>query len=229
MDNCTTNCSTNCSTAAPGSSLSVPGPVLSVACSPLDSQSVKFCSSVLPSEWDLSALFSTLCSLVCTSPLAPSRKTKSSTSSAPTASAQTRTLPSSNWPVRRSTCAPPTQSWSATGVSSTGAWTRSSTYGSTVRTFFFFCLNILVLHEVFLSGLDLLPADSYAQRAAVRAALAQDPSWVSEYLSKMLPMLTYQDNEVVYLVPWSSLQSPPQEGGKPHPHTVKTNEVTATL
>lgn len=30
-------------------------------------------------------------------------------------------------------------------------------------------------------------------------------------------MLTSQDNEVVYLVPWSHLQEPPKEGGKPHP------------
>ncbi|XP_028272357.1 protein NipSnap homolog 3A [Parambassis ranga] len=55
--------------------------------------------------------------------------------------------------------------------------------------------------------------DSYAQRAAVRAALAQDPSWISEYISKAIPLLTSQDNEVTYLVPWSRLQRPPQEGG----------------
>uniref|UniRef100_A0A3P9BGW9 Nipsnap homolog 3A (C. elegans) n=1 Tax=Maylandia zebra TaxID=106582 RepID=A0A3P9BGW9_9CICH len=55
--------------------------------------------------------------------------------------------------------------------------------------------------------------DSYAQRAEVRATLAQDPAWVSEYLSKALPMLTSQDNEVTYMVPWSRLQSPLQEGG----------------
>ncbi|XP_038142623.1 protein NipSnap homolog 3A [Cyprinodon tularosa] len=55
--------------------------------------------------------------------------------------------------------------------------------------------------------------DSYAQRAGVRAALAQDPSWISEYISKALPMLTSQDNEVTYMVPWSRLKNPPQEGG----------------
>ncbi|XP_070693147.1 protein NipSnap homolog 3A [Pempheris klunzingeri] len=55
--------------------------------------------------------------------------------------------------------------------------------------------------------------DSYSQRAAVRAALAQDPSWISDYISKAIPMLTSQDNEVTYLVPWSRLQRPPQEGG----------------
>ncbi|XP_044061680.1 protein NipSnap homolog 3A isoform X2 [Siniperca chuatsi] len=54
--------------------------------------------------------------------------------------------------------------------------------------------------------------DSFSQRAAVRAALAQDPSWISEYISKAIPMLTSQDNEVTYLVPWSHLQRPPQEG-----------------
>ncbi|XP_041800367.1 protein NipSnap homolog 3A [Chelmon rostratus] len=55
--------------------------------------------------------------------------------------------------------------------------------------------------------------DSYSQRAAVRAALAQDPSWISEYISKAIPMLESQDNEVTYLVPWSHLQRPPKEGG----------------
>lgn len=58
-------------------------------------------------------------------------------------------------------------------------------------------------------------SESYAQRAAVRAALAQDPSWISEYISKALPMLTSQDNQVVYLVPWSQLREPPKGGGKP--------------
>ncbi|XP_076595388.1 protein NipSnap homolog 3A [Chaetodon auriga] len=55
--------------------------------------------------------------------------------------------------------------------------------------------------------------DSYSQRAAVRAALSQDPVWLSEYISRAIPMLTSQDNEVVYLLPWSQLQRPPQEGG----------------
>ncbi|XP_017293545.1 protein NipSnap homolog 3A isoform X1 [Kryptolebias marmoratus] len=55
--------------------------------------------------------------------------------------------------------------------------------------------------------------DSYAQRAGVRVALAQDPTWISEYISKALPMLTSQDNEVTYLVPWSRLQKPAQSGG----------------
>lgn len=63
-------------------------------------------------------------------------------------------------------------------------------------------------------------SDSYSQRAGVRAALSQDPSWISEYISKAIPMLVSQDNEVNYLVPWSHLHEPPKEGGKPRPHTV---------
>ncbi|XP_062404804.1 protein NipSnap homolog 3A [Sardina pilchardus] len=55
--------------------------------------------------------------------------------------------------------------------------------------------------------------DSYSQRAGVRAALAQDPSWIEQYISKAMPMLTSQDNEVTYLVPWSKIQRPPKEGG----------------
>ncbi|XP_027028738.2 protein NipSnap homolog 3A [Tachysurus fulvidraco] len=55
--------------------------------------------------------------------------------------------------------------------------------------------------------------ESYAQRAAVRAALAQDPNWMEQYISKAMPMLSSQDNEVTYLVPWSKIQKPPKEGG----------------
>ncbi|XP_075994451.1 protein NipSnap homolog 3A [Genypterus blacodes] len=55
--------------------------------------------------------------------------------------------------------------------------------------------------------------DSYSQRAGVRAALAKDPVWLSDYISKAMPMLTSQDNEVTYLVPWSSLQAAPKAGG----------------
>ncbi|KAK7141027.1 hypothetical protein R3I93_015240 [Phoxinus phoxinus] len=55
--------------------------------------------------------------------------------------------------------------------------------------------------------------DSYAQRASVRAALAQDPSWIEQYISKAMPMLSTQDNEVTYLVPWSKIQTPPKDGG----------------
>lgn len=56
--------------------------------------------------------------------------------------------------------------------------------------------------------------DSYAQRAAVRAALVQDPDWMEQYISKAMPMLSSQDNEITYFVPWSKYQKPPKEGGK---------------
>ncbi|CAJ1059311.1 protein NipSnap homolog 3A [Xyrichtys novacula] len=55
--------------------------------------------------------------------------------------------------------------------------------------------------------------DSYSHRAGVRSALSKDPTWVSDYLSKAIPMLSSQENEVAYLLPWSQLQTPPQEGG----------------
>ncbi|XP_010864799.1 protein NipSnap homolog 3A [Esox lucius] len=55
--------------------------------------------------------------------------------------------------------------------------------------------------------------ESYAQRAAVRASLARDPVWIEEYISKAMPMLTSQDNEVNYLVPWCKVERPPKEGG----------------
>lgn len=34
-------------------------------------------------------------------------------------------------------------------------------------------------------------------------------------------MLASQDNQVTYLVPWTHLQKPPKEGGKPRPHGAK--------
>lgn len=55
--------------------------------------------------------------------------------------------------------------------------------------------------------------DSYAQRAGVRSALSKDPSWLSDYISKAIPMLSCQENEVTYLLPWSQFKTPPQEGG----------------
>uniref|UniRef100_A0A8C7RIL1 Nipsnap homolog 3A (C. elegans) n=1 Tax=Oncorhynchus mykiss TaxID=8022 RepID=A0A8C7RIL1_ONCMY len=51
----------------------------------------------------------------------------------------------------------------------------------------------------------------YAQQAGVRASLAQDPNWIAEYISKAMPMLTSQDNEVTYLVPWSKVESLPKD------------------
>ncbi|CAB1325489.1 unnamed protein product, partial [Coregonus sp. 'balchen'] len=40
-----------------------------------------------------------------------------------------------------------------------------------------------------------------------------DPNWIEEYISKAMPMLTSQDNEVTYLPPWSKVERPPKEGG----------------
>uniref|UniRef100_A0A673JAZ2 Protein NipSnap homolog 3A-like n=1 Tax=Sinocyclocheilus rhinocerous TaxID=307959 RepID=A0A673JAZ2_9TELE len=55
--------------------------------------------------------------------------------------------------------------------------------------------------------------NSYAQRVSVWAALAQDPKWIEQYISKAMLMLSSQDNEVTYLVPWSKIQKPPKDGG----------------
>uniref|UniRef100_A0AAY4CA66 NIPSNAP domain-containing protein n=1 Tax=Denticeps clupeoides TaxID=299321 RepID=A0AAY4CA66_9TELE len=53
--------------------------------------------------------------------------------------------------------------------------------------------------------------DSYSQRAGVRAALARDSDWMEQYISKAMAMLTSQNNEVTYVVPWSKIQQPPKE------------------
>lgn len=58
-----------------------------------------------------------------------------------------------------------------------------------------------------------LPTESYSQRAAVRSALAQDPDWLEQYISKAIPMVTAQTNEVTRLLPWRPLQAPPTNGG----------------
>ncbi|XP_077466567.1 protein NipSnap homolog 3A [Stigmatopora argus] len=55
--------------------------------------------------------------------------------------------------------------------------------------------------------------ESYAQRAAVRSALAQDERWINEYILHAIPMLTQQDNCVVTLLPWSRVGAPPKPGG----------------
>ena len=38
----------------------------------------------------------------------------------------------------------------------------------------------------------LFPLDNHGHRTAVRAALANDPNWISSYLSKILPMISKQ-------------------------------------
>ncbi|XP_077105550.1 protein NipSnap homolog 3A isoform X1 [Ranitomeya variabilis] len=54
--------------------------------------------------------------------------------------------------------------------------------------------------------------DSFEHRSAVRSKLAQDKAWKDNYISKALPMMDKQDNEVAYLVPWCKLQKPEKEG-----------------
>ncbi|XP_034996868.1 protein NipSnap homolog 3B isoform X2 [Zootoca vivipara] len=54
--------------------------------------------------------------------------------------------------------------------------------------------------------------ESFAQRSAVRTALAKDQEWQEKYMSRMLPLLNKQDNEIAYLVPWCELGSPPKDG-----------------
>ncbi|XP_007890213.1 protein NipSnap homolog 3A [Callorhinchus milii] len=64
------------------------------------------------------------------------------------------------------------------------------------------------LNEVF----HIWKYDNYSQRSGVRAALAKEKEWQENYISKMLPMLVNQSNEVNYMVPWSKLIKPPKEG-----------------
>ncbi|XP_065512784.1 protein NipSnap homolog 3A isoform X4 [Caloenas nicobarica] len=55
--------------------------------------------------------------------------------------------------------------------------------------------------------------DNFAHRAAVRRALANDKAWQETLLSRFLPLVEKQHNEVAYLVPWCQLGKPPKEGG----------------
>lgn len=54
--------------------------------------------------------------------------------------------------------------------------------------------------------------DDYTHRATVRAALGQDKEWQEKYMTKMLPLLDKQENEITYLVPWCQLMKPEKEG-----------------
>ncbi|XP_053159646.1 protein NipSnap homolog 3A isoform X2 [Hemicordylus capensis] len=54
--------------------------------------------------------------------------------------------------------------------------------------------------------------DSFAERTAVRKALGKDQEWQEKYMSRILPMLEKQENEITYLVPWCELGSPPKDG-----------------
>ncbi|XP_023676737.1 protein NipSnap homolog 3A-like [Paramormyrops kingsleyae] len=54
--------------------------------------------------------------------------------------------------------------------------------------------------------------DSYGHRTRVRAAVATDPQWQEQFISKVLPMLVSQEVEAAYLVPWSEIQKPAKKG-----------------
>lgn len=57
--------------------------------------------------------------------------------------------------------------------------------------------------------------DCFAQRTAVRAALAKDEVWQSSYFSKATQMMDAQDNASGSLIPWKPLQDQPlKEGGE---------------
>uniref|UniRef100_A0A8C4QC47 Nipsnap homolog 3A (C. elegans) n=1 Tax=Eptatretus burgeri TaxID=7764 RepID=A0A8C4QC47_EPTBU len=56
------------------------------------------------------------------------------------------------------------------------------------------------------------PYESYAKRTSVRTALAKDKQWIDRYISKIHPMLSWQQSQVTYLVPWANMQSPAEEG-----------------
>lgn len=66
------------------------------------------------------------------------------------------------------------------------------------------------LNEVF----HIWEYDCFAQRTAVRAALAKDEVWQSSYFSKAVQMLQAQENASARLLPWKPLQDKPlKEGG----------------
>merc|ERR1712154_227439 len=50
-------------------------------------------------------------------------------------------------------------------------------------------------------GTHIWQYDSLEHRAKVRAALGQDPDWVSQYVSKLLPCLESQVNQVCVATP----------------------------
>ncbi|KAG8595375.1 hypothetical protein GDO81_001507 [Engystomops pustulosus] len=54
--------------------------------------------------------------------------------------------------------------------------------------------------------------DSFAHRTEVRSKIAIDKLWQGDFISKALPMMDKQDNEIAYLVPWCKLQKPEKEG-----------------
>lgn len=60
--------------------------------------------------------------------------------------------------------------------------------------------------------LNIWKYGSFAERTAVRAKLAQDKDFMEKYISKALPMIEKQDNEIAYLVPWCKLEKAEKQG-----------------
>nr|XP_033774252.1 protein NipSnap homolog 3A [Geotrypetes seraphini]XP_033774262.1 protein NipSnap homolog 3A [Geotrypetes seraphini] len=54
--------------------------------------------------------------------------------------------------------------------------------------------------------------DSFQHRTEVRTKVAQDQEWQGKFISKILPMLDKQENEIAYLVPWCQLEKPEKQG-----------------
>ncbi|XP_036033115.1 protein NipSnap homolog 3B-like isoform X1 [Onychomys torridus] len=54
--------------------------------------------------------------------------------------------------------------------------------------------------------------DNFAHRAAVSKALASDPEWQERFLIPNLASIDKQESEIVYLVPWCKMGTPPKEG-----------------
>ncbi|XP_043571514.1 protein NipSnap homolog 3A isoform X1 [Chiloscyllium plagiosum] len=72
----------------------------------------------------------------------------------------------------------------------------------------YWSVEIGCLNEVF----HIWKYGSYKERSAVREALATNKDWQQNYISKMLPMLLNQTNEIVYMVPWAELGEAPKKG-----------------
>ncbi|XP_036033116.1 protein NipSnap homolog 3B-like isoform X2 [Onychomys torridus] len=53
--------------------------------------------------------------------------------------------------------------------------------------------------------------DNFAHRAAVSKALASDPEWQERFLIPNLASIDKQESEIVYLVPWCKMGTPPKE------------------
>ncbi|KAL4234546.1 hypothetical protein ACF0H5_006188 [Mactra antiquata] len=55
--------------------------------------------------------------------------------------------------------------------------------------------------------------DSLSQRAGVRAGLAGDEAWMTNFIAKMMPWLIRQDNYLMKCLPGTDVVDPPNTGG----------------